>query len=253
MNRSRRKGARSREYRRRAASASANEGVCLGYTRAARSRLVGCRGRPGTTARPRSSAIAPLRGLVLNNRPNGARPVPLPRCRLARQRAAGAGPPLPRRGAHACLQPRTMTPVHREKAAPPEGCAWQPRQRWNDIRWDGEAVVKRITRDDARRRCDAEVAILTRLAGVVPLPRAFASEDPFAVRMEYVLGPLAEQWFVSGLNALGLDEAVRRQAVFLRGCGEILRDLHSVDPRSFVDVLTGAGASVIHATPDRTT
>jgi hypothetical protein len=35
-------------------------------------------------------------------------------------------------------------PVHPEKAAPPEGRAWQPGQRWNDIRWDGEAVVKRI-------------------------------------------------------------------------------------------------------------
>ena len=51
--------------------------------------------------------------------------------------------------------------------------------------------MKRITRDDARRR--REVAMLTRLAGVLPLPRALASEDPFAVRMEYVPGSLAEQ------------------------------------------------------------
>jgi aminoglycoside phosphotransferase (APT) family kinase protein len=97
-------------------------------------------------------------------------------------------------GAHACGPP-TMTRVHRANAAPPRGRAWQPGQRWNDIRWDGEAVVKRITRDEARRRRDVEVAMLTRLAGVVPLPRAFASEDPLA------------------------------------------------------DVLTGAGASVIHADP----
>lgn len=55
--------------------------------------------------------------------------------------------------------------------APPEGLDWQPGQRWNDIRWDGEAVVKRITRDDAWRRRDVEVAMLGRLAGVVPVPR----------------------------------------------------------------------------------
>jgi aminoglycoside phosphotransferase (APT) family kinase protein len=64
-----------------------------------------------------------------------------------------------------------------------------------------------------------------------------------------VPGPLAEQWFVSGLNALGLEEAVRRHVVFLRGCGEMLRALHAVDTRSFADVLMGAGASVIHADP----
>ena len=91
--------------------------------------------------------------------------------------------------------------------------------------------------------------MLTRLAGVVPLPRAFASEDPFAVRMEYVSGPLAEQWFVSGFSALGLEEAVRRHVVFLRGLGEMLRALHAVDMRSFADILMGAGASVIHADP----
>jgi aminoglycoside phosphotransferase (APT) family kinase protein len=67
--------------------------------------------------------------------------------------------------------------------------------------------------------------------------------------MEYVPGPLAEQWFVSGFNALGLEEAVRRHMVFLRGCGELLRALHAVDTRSFADVLMGAGASVIHADP----
>jgi hypothetical protein len=145
--------------------------------------------------------------------------------------------------------PPTMTRVRRANAAPPQGRAWQPGQRWNDIRWDGEAVAKRITRDEARRRRDVEVAMLTRLAGVVPLPRAFASEDPLAVRMEYVPGPLAEQWIAGGYNAFGLDELVRRSVVFLRGCGEMLRALHAVDPGSFADVLTGAGPSVIHADP----
>ncbi len=106
-----------------------------------------------------------------------------------------------------------MTPEHRTKAAPPEGRAWQPDQRWNDIRWDGDAVVKRITRDDAQRRRDLEVAMLTRLAGV----------------------------------GRCLEEAVRRYVVFMRGCGEMLRALHAVDTRSFADVLIGAGASVIHA------
>src|SRR6266700_3249370 len=110
-------------------------------------------------------------------------------------------------------------PVQHAKAAPPQGRAWQPGQRWNSISWDGEAVVKRITRDDARRRRDVEVAMLTRLVGV-PLPRAFASEDPFAVRMEYVPGPLAEQWLADGYKTLGLDELARRSVVFLRGCGE---------------------------------
>jgi aminoglycoside phosphotransferase (APT) family kinase protein len=142
-----------------------------------------------------------------------------------------------------------MTRVHRANAAPPQGRAWQPGQRWNDIRWDGEAVAKRVTRGDARRRRDVEVAMLTRLAGVVPLPRAFASEDPLAVRMEYVPGPLAEEWIAGGYNAFGLDELVRRSVVFLRGCGEMLRALHAVDPGSFADVLTGAGPSVIHADP----
>lgn len=132
---------------------------------------------------------------------------------------------------------------------PPGGRDWQPGQRWNDIGWDGEAVVKRITRDDARRRRDVEMAMLTRLAGVVPVPRALASDDPFAVRMEFVPGPLAEQWFVSGYRSLGLQEAARRHVVFLRGCGEMLRSLHAVDARSFADVLTGEGPSVIHADP----
>jgi hypothetical protein len=133
--------------------------------------------------------------------------------------------------------------------APPEGLAWRPGQRWNDIHWDGEAVVKRVTRDDARRRRDVEVAMLTRLAGVVPVPRAFASDDPFAVRMGYVPGPLAEQWVVGGYRSLGIDETVRRQVVLLRGCGEMLRALHAVDVRRFSDVLAGRGPSVIHADP----
>jgi hypothetical protein len=72
--------------------------------------------------------------------------------------------------------------MHGAQAAPPEGRAWRPGRRWNDIHWDGEAVVKRITRDDARRRRDVEVAMLTRLGGVVPVPRAFASDDPFRHR-----------------------------------------------------------------------
>jgi aminoglycoside phosphotransferase (APT) family kinase protein len=135
------------------------------------------------------------------------------------------------------------------EAAPPEGLDWQPGQRWNGIRWDGEAVAKRITRDDARRRRDVEVAMLTRLAGVVPVPRALPSEDQLTVRMAYVPGPLAQQWFVSGFKALGVAEAVRRQVIVLRECGRILRALHAVDPRPFADVLTGAGASVIHADP----
>ena len=139
--------------------------------------------------------------------------------------------------------------MRRGGAAPTEGRAWQPGQRWNDIHWDGEAVVKRITREDARRRRDVEVAILTRLAGVLPLPRAFRSEDPFAVRMEYVPGPLAEQWFTSGYRSFGLQEAVRRNIIFLRGCGEMLRALHTVDARAFADVLTGAGPSLIHGDP----
>jgi aminoglycoside phosphotransferase (APT) family kinase protein len=143
----------------------------------------------------------------------------------------------------------TMTPVQRAKAGPPGGRAWQPGRRWNDIRWDGEAVVKRITRDDARRRRDVEAGMLTRLAGVVPVPRAFPSGDPFAVRMEYVPGPLAEQWFVSGFEARGVEEGVRRQVIFLRGCGGMLRALHAFDARSFADVLGGEGASVIHADP----
>lgn len=139
--------------------------------------------------------------------------------------------------------------MDRERAAPPEGRAWRPGQRWNDIGWDGEAVVKRITRDDARSRRDVEVAMLTRLAGVVPVPRAFPSEDPLTVRMAYVPGPLAEQWFVSGYRAHGVEEAVRRQVVFLRGCGAALRALHAVDTRSFADVLAGEGPSVIHSDP----
>jgi aminoglycoside phosphotransferase (APT) family kinase protein len=133
--------------------------------------------------------------------------------------------------------------------APPEGSAWSPGQRWNDIRWDGEAVAKRITRDDPRRRRAVEVAMLTRLEGVVPCPRALPSDDPFTVRMEYVPGPLAEQWFVEGFRAHGLHEAVRRQVVFLRGCGAPLRALHAADPRSFADVLTGSGSSVVHGDP----
>lgn len=139
-----------------------------------------------------------------------------------------------------------MTHVRPE---PPGGRDWQPGQRWNDIHWDGEAVTKRITRDGAQRRRDLEVEMLTRLDGVVPVPRAFASSDPFTVRMEYVPGPLAEQWFVSGLKASGLDEAVRRQAIFLRGCGAVLRALHSADGRLFSDVLTGNGSAVIHTDP----
>ena len=91
--------------------------------------------------------------------------------------------------------------------------------------------------------------MLTRLAGVLPLPRALASEDPFAVRMEYVPGSLAEQWVVSGYRSPALEEAVRRQVVFLRGCGEMPRALHAVNTRSFADVLTGTGTSVIHAGP----
>jgi aminoglycoside phosphotransferase (APT) family kinase protein len=137
----------------------------------------------------------------------------------------------------------------RETAAPPAGTAWQPGRRWNDIRWDGEAVVKRITRDDARRRRDVEVAMIAGLAGVVPVPRALPSDDPLAVRMGYVPGPLAEQWVVDGYRTLGLDEAVRRQVVLLRGCGLMLRALHAVEPRAFAGVLTGQGASVIHADP----
>ena len=74
-----------------------------------------------------------------------------------------------------------MTHMHRAQATPPNGRAWQPARRWNEIRWDGRAVVKRITRDDARGRRDVEVAMLTRPAGVLPLPRALASEDPVAV------------------------------------------------------------------------
>jgi len=109
--------------------------------------------------------------------------------------------------------------------------------------------VKRITRDDARRRRDVEVAMLTRLAGVVPVPHVFASDDPFTVRMEYVPGPLAEQWVASGYRSLGLDEAVRRQVVLMRGCGAMLRALHAVDARSFADVLDDEGPSVIHADP----
>ncbi len=97
----------------------------------------------------------------------------------------------------------------------------------------------RPAHNDSRASCER----------VVPLPRAFASKDPLAVRMEYVPGPLAEQWFVSGLKALGLEEAVRRHVVFLRGCGEMLRALRAMDTRSFADVLTGAGPSVIHADP----
>ena len=49
-------------------------------------------------------------------------------------------------------QPRTMTHLCRAQAMPPNGRAWQPGRRWNDIRWDGQAVVKRMARDDARRR-----------------------------------------------------------------------------------------------------
>ena len=133
--------------------------------------------------------------------------------------------------------------------APPEGRGWDPGRRWNDIRWDGEAVEKRITRDDARRRRDVEVAMLTRLAGVVPVPRALGCDDPVTVRMEYVPGPLAEQWVVGGYRSLGLEEAVRRQVVLVRGCGTMLRALHALDTRSFSDVLTGGGPSVIHADP----
>jgi aminoglycoside phosphotransferase (APT) family kinase protein len=134
-------------------------------------------------------------------------------------------------------------------AGPREGRAWQPGQRWNDIRWDGEAVVKRITRDDPRARRDVEVAMLTRLASVVPVPRALPSDDPLAVRMGYVPGALAEQWVVAGYRTLGRDEAVRRQVVLMRGCGTMLRALHGVEPRTFADVLAGEGPSVIHADP----
>jgi len=144
---------------------------------------------------------------------------------------------------------RTRTGGRSGAAAPPEGRAWRPGQRWNDIQWDGEAVLKRITRDDAPRRRDVEVAMLTRLAGVVPVPRALPCDDPVAVRMAYVPGPLAEQWVVAGYRTLGLDEAARRQVVLMRGCGAVLRALHAVDPRTFAGVLTGEGPSVIHADP----
>jgi aminoglycoside phosphotransferase (APT) family kinase protein len=139
--------------------------------------------------------------------------------------------------------------VHGAREEPPDGRDWQPGQRWNDIHWDGEAVVKRITRDDARRRRDVEVAMLTRLAGVVPAPRAFPSDDPRAVRMKYIPGVLAERWVAAGFGSLGVEEAVRRQAILMRGCGEMLRALHSVDPRSFAGVLSGRGPCVTHADP----
>lgn len=91
--------------------------------------------------------------------------------------------------------------------------------------------------------------MLTRLASAVPLPRALASDDPCTVRMEYVPGLLAEEWVTSGYRAHGLDEAVRRQAILLRGCGEVLSALHAVEAGSFADVLAGAGPSVIHGDP----
>ena len=156
---------------------------------------------------------------------------------------AGAG------GHRTCALGGPGLPLVRVRAAPPEGWAWRPGQRWNDIRWDGEAVVKRITRDDARRRRDVEVAMLTRLAGVVPVPRPLSSGDPVAVRMEYVPGPLAERWVADGYGTLGLEESVRRQVALVRGYGAMLRALHAVSPRNFADVLPGEGPSVIHADP----
>src|SRR5229473_1804568 len=81
-----------------------------------------------------------------------------------------------------------------EMSTPPEGLQWKPGHGYSQhLRWDGEAVAKRF-REDTGQRLHVEAAVLSRLAGVLPVPAVLPSREPLVLRLAYVAGATGQEW-----------------------------------------------------------
>jgi hypothetical protein len=90
------------------------------------------------------------------------------------------------------------------------------------VRWDGEVVAKRF-REDTGQRLHVEAAILSRLAGVLPVPAVLPSHETLVLRLAYVAGATGQEWV-----ARQDGDFVTRHAAFMSECGKFLSQLHAL-------------------------
>ena len=103
----------------------------------------------------------------------------------------------------------------------------------NDTRSDGSTVVKLYQGPHRESRRSTERAVLSRLAGVVPVPRLIAAPAG-ALWMEHV----------SGIHGQELISAGHAAAV-LRSCGQMLRKLQAVNAAAVLPDMPHEPRSVV--------
>ena len=105
----------------------------------------------------------------------------------------------------------------------------------NDTRSDGSTVVKRYQGPFWQARRSTERHMMSRVAGVVPVPRLIG-ETVGTLRMEYVAGTHGQELISSG-----------QTAAVLRSCGQMLRRIQAIDVASvFPDVPQVNESVVVH-------
>ncbi len=105
----------------------------------------------------------------------------------------------------------------------------------NDTTRDGSSVTKAYLGPDATGRCDREAAMLTALAGILPVPPLVA-RDGRRLGLGYLPG-------THGQDLIGRGQA--RQV--LTACGRMLRRIHAIDPeRAGIRGPHPPGAVLVH-------
>jgi aminoglycoside phosphotransferase len=120
------------------------------------------------------------------------------------------------------------------RSRPAAGMRWIPQESGNNVRWDGDAVVKDYgVRADARRR---EEAVLEFLGGRLPVPALLPGARPHELRMEFVDGFGGDEVSAEGQHA----------STLLTEMGRFLRRLHDLDPGPLLGLLPGKGSTIVH-------
>jgi tRNA A-37 threonylcarbamoyl transferase component Bud32 len=105
----------------------------------------------------------------------------------------------------------------------------------HDTRSDGSIVVKRHQGPSAEARRSTEQRYLSRLAGLVPVPRLI-TEPSGPLRMEHVGGVHGQELVAAGHGA-----------AVLRSCGRMLRQIQSIDVAVvFPEMPHVRGSVVVH-------
>jgi aminoglycoside phosphotransferase (APT) family kinase protein len=103
----------------------------------------------------------------------------------------------------------------------------------NHTAGDGKTIIKAYRGPDAQHRCGHEAAVLSALAGLVPVPPVLCRSDD-ALRLGFMPGAHGQELLDAGLASQ-----------VLRACGRMLERIHAIDPEQLPGLVQIEGPGVL--------